>query len=182
MGLLLRSVFCFFEIVRVHLSCFFCRLRFVLLFFSLTPRPDSPTPRPLFHTLTVSTPAVATCGYFAAIAATSASEMPSDFKNAAASPGAEAVATLPRALPRRFFAFAFALVERRDLPIDDDAKEGTWPLLFSVARVRTDFTGIGVVVGERAKAPSDDFVGTPAAVEKRAIDARIVACDEKKRF
>jgi hypothetical protein len=123
---------------------------------------------------------VATSGYLAAIAATSASEMPSDFKNAAASPGAEAVATLPRAL--RFFAFAFALVERRDLPIDDDAKEGPWPLLFSVARVRTDFTGIGVVVGERAKAPSDDFVGTPAAVEKRAIDARIVACDEKKRF
>ena len=115
-----------FEIVRVHLSCFVL-FRFVLSSFSPSRRARFAHPV-ISLALTVSTPAVATWGYFAEIAAMSASERPSDFKKAAASPaGAEAAATLPRALGFLLFAFALALalVERRDLPIDD-AKEGPW--------------------------------------------------------
>ena len=157
---------------------------------TLTPRSIRPTPPSSLARRTVSTPADSIWGNFAAIAATSASAIPSDFKNATASPGAEAAATLPRALLGFLLfavaAFALALVERRDLPIDEEAKEeGPW-LLFSAARVidrTTDVCGV-VVIGERAKAPPTPLAefGTPAAVEKRAIDARIVAGDEKQRY
>ena len=157
-------------------SCF-CVVRFSAPpFFPLMPRSiclSSSLER------TVSPPAVASWGYFAEIAAMSAGERPSDLRNASASPGAEAAATRPRALG---FFLILASVESRDLPIDEAEKERTWLwLLSATARART--VGVRVAVGDvdelRAKAPPApaDF-GTPA-VEKRAIDARIV---EGERF
>lgn len=132
----------------------------------------------------MSTPALTMSGCLAAIAATSASESPSDFRKAAASPGAEAAATLPRLravaalLFAAFDAAAVAdvvgvdvVVENRDLPVED-ANVGPWPLRAARARP-VDCIGVGGGIGignKRGKAPT-----LAGFRENRATDVRIVA-------